>query len=579
MCILINMSSSTTSYCAMLEENLLFLIFTQLPQHDLLPCGLVCRDFHRVIASITGPDFCAPIATVALNYQRFTWADTLGGWKPPWMRLSSWPNRAAEAIVAFGESGFLASSGLSLKPEMFLLAAKHGNLPNLVWAHKTGLLATFLQPEDDSKQADCSLVRAAVEGGHLSVLEFLRYGSRDVTDCSWEPYPWNANILRAASRIGRLTIVEWLATHGLCPTSIKWSPTNPITLAARHGHLECAKFMVSRYRTTEDILDFTHFLLVAKKAASGGHRHVFQWTYNKYPHTCYLRRVEIISAALERGHSEFSLWLLSLLFSDKPNWGSEIDCLTMAIKGGCVSFLTKMLPSFRGDSSELMVVACRSTEKQRLVIYTLLDLGVPVTPAAFIAAASKGDIHLLKYLASIEEIPTDNRIVRTALQGNFYKVLFWALDNGCAWHHDCATARLRYIIAMGGLDRLISFVDRGYIIHPSLATEAAESGQIDILRWLCRQGCKLPENVCDAAASCGHLDALKFCHFVGAPIGPSTFASAARWGELEVIRWLHKREFAFDETATAAAYAYEEYGALRLLISMGCTYDPDMDIP
>lgn len=554
----------------MLPEDILLHIISLLPRHDMFPCSLVCKDFERVVKTIVGSSFVTPIATAVLNAKRLMWVLSLGPGKPPVLKFPSWTARLPEYIVAFGSLENYMTSALSaeirsmIRPAMFISAARNGNVANLAWGHDCGLLEEFLTHEKDNHN---HLVNAAVDGGHLSVVKYLRTGNENGKH--WVPYPWDSNqVLRRAARAGRVDVLRWSIDHGCSVKPMRWSPCHPIALAAKHGFLDCVKFLLPQSDAVGIVAK------VARFGAHGGHRKIVEWAFTVDRNACLQEKCKIISTALRKGLSDFAIWLCDytcLQWTDL-----NVDVLVDAIRNECVSFLNKFAPLANGP--ELMVVACENYPRHGLKIIRILsNCDTTIQVEAFAAAACVGDVELMDFLVTTSDsIPMDTRIVEAALKNNNDATLRWAIHKGCPWDHTHVTSYLKRMVCLGHIDKLKFFADFGYLADPSLATEAAEENQLQILRWLYKQGCQFPEDICNSAADYGQLDALKFLRFIGFPVGASTFVHAARNGELSVIQWLHDTGVEFDESATYTAYNHREYEAFRLLIAMGCPYDTSL---
>ena len=70
-----------------------------------------------------------------------------------------------------------------------------------------------------------------------------------------------------------------------------------------------------------------------------------------------------------------------------------------------------------------------------------------------------------------------------------------------------------------------------------LTSNAAASGNLEMLQWVRRRGCSWDESACSAASGNGHLIILQWLRAQGCPWDSQTTACAAKGGHLEVLNW------------------------------------------
>ena len=68
----------------------------------------------------------------------------------------------------------------------------------------------------------------------------------------------------------------------------------------------------------------------------------------------------------------------------------------------------------------------------------------------------------------------------------------------------------------------------------------ARNGRLDMLRFLCDEGCPWDRRTCFEAAYYGHLECLKYAHENGCPCNEFTCSYAARYGQLECLQYAHE---------------------------------------
>lgn len=76
---------------------------------------------------------------------------------------------------------------------------------------------------------------------------------------------------------------------------------------------------------------------------------------------------------------------------------------------------------------------------------------------------------------------------------------------------------------------------------------AAESGNLEMLKWARRLGCPWDKRICELAAEGGHLEVLKWARHEGCPWDGLTCAYAARGGHLDVLKWATENGCPWDQ--------------------------------
>lgn len=113
---------------------------------------------------------------------------------------------------------------------------------------------------------------------------------------------------------------------------------------------------------------------------------------------------------------------------------------------------------------------------------------------ACISAAKNGDIKLLKWLESIHMLHIDG-IYHGAVQRGRLEVLQWVYD--LQMHSQWNYASRAH--------SLFNLSD-----NKNLCSIAAKNGQLDALMWLCDHGCGYTSSTCACAAESGSLEILKY---------------------------------------------------------------------
>ena len=87
---------------------------------------------------------------------------------------------------------------------------------------------------------------------------------------------------------------------------------------------------------------------------------------------------------------------------------------------------------------------------------------------------------------------------------------------------------------------LIWCIERGYKLTMRTAMNAAEQGNLDVIKYLHENGCPWDEETCWRAAQAGHLDVLKYAHENACPWNWLTCTKAAAGDHLHVLKYAHE---------------------------------------
>ena len=102
---------------------------------------------------------------------------------------------------------------------------------------------------------------------------------------------------------------------------------------------------------------------------------------------------------------------------------------------------------------------------------------------------------------------------------------------------------------------------------------AAESGQLEVLKWLRAKSYMWGAWLCGHAAKFGQLEVLKWLHANGCPWNKETCAFAAEGGHLEVLTWLRENKCPWDEQTCASAAMFGQLEVLKWARANGCPWD------
>lgn len=112
--------------------------------------------------------------------------------------------------------------------------------------------------------------------------------------------------------------------------------------------------------------------------------------------------------------------------------------------------------------------------------------------------------------------------------------------------------------------------DRSRLCVQIVCLNAAEGGQLDVLRWARANGCAWDERTCSWAAYAGHLDVVRWARANGCPLDKETCANAAEGGHLDVLQWARANRCPWDEETCVNAAREWHLELLQWAHANGC---------
>ena len=113
------------------------------------------------------------------------------------------------------------------------------------------------------------------------------------------------------------------------------------------------------------------------------------------------------------------------------------------------------------------------------------------------------------------------------------EIIEWLHDHGCPL--DELVVRMAVRTKLEILKMVVAW--GGEIIDDD-CNVATECGNLEILEYLCDNGCKLPNNVMTLAISEGHLHIVAWCRKKGVDWGAEHCTDAIVWNQFEIFKWL-----------------------------------------
>ena len=141
----------------------------------------------------------------------------------------------------------------------------------------------------------------------------------------------------------------------------------------------------------------------------------------------------------------------------------------------------------------------------------------------------------------MEGCPWGGKVIKAATKNGHFKVLKWAVKNGCPWPHFVArkVARWRY-------------------------------ANDDVLHWIYDEGPFCDTNEYHSAAKeCGNVWGLKWCHQIGLPFDSRYCTTAVKQGQLFMLKWLRKVGVPWDRSVLVEAMERKDLRILKWIFSHG----------
>lgn len=106
---------------------------------------------------------------------------------------------------------------------------------------------------------------------------------------------------------------------------------------------------------------------------------------------------------------------------------------------------------------------------------------------------------------------------------------------------------------------------------------AAQYKQLEILKWLRRNGCIMDYSICVIAVNNDDLEMLEWAHQIGCPSwGPAVCQAAAENGNLRILKWLRQNECSWDEWTCYYAARNHHIECFNWAYKNGCPCDQEL---
>ncbi len=125
-------------------------------------------------------------------------------------------------------------------------------------------------------------------------------------------------------------------------------------------------------------------------------------------------------------------------------------------------------------------------------------------------------------------------------------------------------------IKIGNIDFVKYLHSIDYTFSKKTTIIATQSGQLEILKWLCEKWAPRVYLRCCHAIHGEHLHIIEWLQNNGCPPDEYTFATATKYNKLNVIKWLHNNGYIWDYETTDNAIKYCNLEILRYAVENNC---------
>jgi hypothetical protein len=346
-------------------------------------------------------------------------------------------------------------------------------------------------------------------------------------------------VQRVLSRLSLEPVASGLRRPGFR----RWQFEASMMKAAAAGNLDVVKLLVTHFK------NFHVAEAVVMVAASRGRSEILQWVIGR----CQLVDwpVEALFFAVQAGNLKMAKWLQANSLMPPLN---ELDkCAVAVAKQGDLEMLKWVCSvdaGFEDDGAQKHVNPWQ-------VVNNAVDMG-HLEMLKWIFKQPNGTAHTLEEDDSQEELEIQIHASEAVRRGHF-DVLKWLIPK----HRDlCCFDKADAVAAeTGRLDILRWICANNLVDEPTWSTfeNAAENGHLDVLKWMLDQEqCYKYGRAINEAARNGHLEVVKWLH-ENIPVRSTKTAMkvAAESGHLDIVKFLYAVGYGwchFDVMAAALAY-------------------------
>ena len=158
-----------------------------------------------------------------------------------------------------------------------------------------------------------------------------------------------------------------------------------------------------------------------------------------------------------------------------------------------------------------------------------------------------------------------------AKNGNI-NLLKYLHKNGCIWDEET----IGNAVKNGHYDCLIYAHENGCSMDLDICKYAALHGHLDCLIYAHEKGYPWAESTCNEAAENGHLECLKYAHENGCPWNEWTTEYAAKNNHLDCLMYAHENGCPWNELTCIYAADNGHLYCLNYAIDNGCPFDKEI---
>jgi len=176
-------------------------------------------------------------------------------------------------------------------------------------------------------------------------------------------------------------------------------------------------------------------------------------------------------------------------------------------------------------------------------------------------AARRGCLAALKRIRTTA-ILADYRRINNQRQNGSWKD-FLAVAQEAAEHGQLEVLKWTHLVGKEGVKSK----------HDDLMSRAAKGGHLETLKWMCGLNWPWGKHLCEWAAEGGHVPVLKWLRENDCPWDDETCAYAALGGHLETLKWARENDCPWDDETCAAAARGGHLEVLKWARANGCPWD------
>lgn len=352
---------------------------------------------------------------------------------------------------------------------------------------------------------------------------------------------WQKQLIEAAGT-GDIMTASAILEHGADPDANASGSATPLWLAARHGHAQLAELLLAEgadINAGQDPCDDNHPI---KAAIASGNPSLFQVLLGDTNLEIPKVAESLFLAAAEAGNVPVTAELLERT-TININWCAGQAPISVAARGGHLDAVAFLLE--RGANINTVVtgkdtaITSASMNGHLNLVEFLLDKGADITAGSFGGGTPIWEAALAGHLGVVQLLLARGASIEAdccgcwtplsaAAKGGHYDVVEYLLDMGASVHADAyfqgnpigVAANKGYLAIVKLLVKRGALIDTG---SPSPLCRAVQSGQHEVVEYLCQQGANVNirgMNIAPiyTAAATGNLSIVKILLRYGADV-------------------------------------------------------------